>query len=205
MTFRSRPATVSLWTVASGPWMTACGADPSNAPERSPDVGAVISEIRCQSEWDCLIQNAGARCVPDGSGIRQCVECLNDFDCAALGFFGSVCRNERCAEETECTPQPERCDGLDNDCDGRVDDGLSNACGGACDSSLQAQPGEACRVGTSSCSIAGTYVCSGTNAVRCESKCTWLCQLRDGSAVRTQNPCNFASSDSACVPEGNDC
>ena len=61
--------------------------------------------------------------------------------------------------DTPCVPTgAEVCDGVDNDCNGSVDEGISNACGGC--SSLSATPGDAC----GSC---GTVVCSGTEATAC--------------------------------------
>ena len=57
------------------------------------------------------------------------------------------------------TPGAEVCDGVDNDCDGVVDNGVLNACGGC--APLDSNPGESCG------SCGGVYECTGTEALAC--------------------------------------
>jgi len=49
--------------------------------------------------------------------------------------------------ESSCTPEPEICDGLDNDCDGQVDEDFPSL-------------GQSCEVGIGECKATGTYVCT---------------------------------------------
>lgn len=54
-------------------------------------------------------------------------------------------------------------DGVDNDCDSKVDEETNNACGGSCAQALQHQPGEACSNGLlGACKRSGVYECAGT-------------------------------------------
>ncbi len=106
-------------------------------------------------------QGIGARCTA-GLGI-----------CARAGF-------ETCdAGHWTCTVQPhpaqeEGCNGLDDDCDGRVDEGVTNACGGCgplveicdgadndCDGAVDEgfQVGVPCSAGTGACARDAVRVC----------------------------------------------
>ena len=180
-----------------------CTAAPME-PAESLEVDVVTSAIRCETEWDCLIQGAGARCVPGPNDELECVECLNDLDCATLGQFEDVCRNERCV--TRCPP--ERCDGLDDDCDGRVDEGLTNECGGPCNVPLELTPGFVCPLAhDQGCTTTGEVVCEGETSA-CVPLCWYLCVVGDAAAERTQDPCAWAAArggDTACVPEDPEC
>ncbi len=78
--------------------------------------------------------------------------------CMAAGKLG-VC-------EGELVPEPELCDGDDNDCDGTVDEGVTNACGGC--TTLDHQPGEPCvPCGTWSCAGREVITCSGGRLNNC--------------------------------------
>jgi hypothetical protein len=73
----------------------------------------------------------------------------------------------------EVQPALETCDGLDNDCDGVIDNGVKNACGGC--GVLASAPGAACE----NC---GTVACDGTEAVVCVPP-----PILPGSACTTPN------------------
>jgi MYXO-CTERM domain-containing protein len=86
----------------------------------------------------------GATCVGPGSLTPPC----SAGTLACAGAAGWVCQGG-------VTPQPETCDGLDNNCNGQVDDGMLPGVGGVCG----ANKGE-CKPGVLVCSN-GVLDCAG--------------------------------------------
>lgn len=159
-------------------------------------VGAVSLIVRTeQPAADLVIDFFGTTgvCdrVPDGHGrvIDQCGVCGGDnsrcADCAGVPngprLPGTPCPSGMpgvCSEgaySTSCrcaplvNPSPEICDGLDNNCDGIVDDGFA----------LLGQP---CTSGAPGCSYTATYVCAANGDLRCNIDQAQLtqCELSRG-------------------------
>lgn len=70
----------------------------------------------------------------------------------------------RCNAATP-TASSEKCDGSDNDCDGRIDEGVKNTCGGC--TALKAAVGATCLAEGPGCANQGKYECDGKEALRC--------------------------------------
>jgi len=82
----------------------------------------------CPDGFDCVNTDADTRqCLPEGG---LCSGCL-DPDGDGYGL-GTMCLGLDCDEVSGANhaDAEEVCDGVDNDCDGEVDEGVSNACGG---------------------------------------------------------------------------
>jgi hypothetical protein len=91
----------------------------------------------CDGEIDEIFIDLGDACV---TGLGEC-EAAGSYICAN-DEQGVIC------DAVTSDPVSETCDGLDNDCDGSIDNGFANL-------------GESCSSGLGECESAGTYVCSG--------------------------------------------
>jgi hypothetical protein len=99
----------------------------------------------CDGETDEGNPGGGGAC---GSMVGSCSSGVN------------VCRGGRIVCDGARGPQPEVCDGLDNDCNGMIDDGIPE--GGACGSSMGR-----CMPGVQRC-VMGRMVCEGGVGPRAE-------------------------------------
>ena len=117
----------------------------------------------CDGDVDEDFSNLGSSCTA-GSGA-----------CTNTGQY--VCTADETGTECSATAgsgSAEICDGIDNDCDGDVDEGFSNL-------------GQTCTEGQGACEASGTYVCS-----------------TDGSATECNAP-TIPPSSEACDGVDNDC
>ena len=99
----------------------------------------------CDGRLDEAVTGTGAAC---SAGVGRCLRpgsVVCDGDTGAL-----VC------DAVAAAPEAERCDGIDDDCDGRIDEGLS--LGTACSEGI----GECRRDGARVCGAGGAVVCSVT-------------------------------------------
>ncbi len=161
--------------------IVACsGDDPAGNPTAAPLGEGKLAEP-CERTEDC----ASGLCVRlDDSGGICSQSCVDDSGCPAADNWGCIASSVPATNVCACRKFGERelCgDGLDNDCDGAVDD--CRECGGeyvspddhehcgACDNPCRAD--QACRDGACSCSGDGREECDGTcvdfssNAAHC--------------------------------------
>lgn len=131
----------------------------AGAVDTSP-AGDVNNDAECQEgeRVPCYSDD------PDSEGVGECK--AGEQICEG-GTYGA------CTGEVK--PSPEVCNGLDDDCDGQVDEGDPGG-GQSCDSG---QPG-VCTAGTSVCSAAGTLDCI-PNAAASDEQCDGLDNDCDGT------------------------
>jgi putative metal-binding protein len=119
----------------------------------------------------------GATCVDDGTLSSPC----NNGSIVCGGAAGWTCSNSK-------VPQAESCDGIDNDCNGTIDDGSFPQVGQPCGSNV----GE-CKPGAIACS-AGLLDCVGDTAPT-QEQCNGLDDDCDGvidNGVPVGGPCTPA-------------
>jgi MYXO-CTERM domain-containing protein len=157
----------------------------------------------CKTDADCndndpcttdQCSGAGGKCkhkaVPECCTMaspevgKPCDPPVSPNDKAPCKAGQTVCKNNKLGCEGALKPQPEQCDGIDNDCDGNADKG-SDLCptGKACSKGVCVLP---CKSGEFPC----------TNGFVCDDG---LCVPSDCSVVTC--PAGSICKDAACVPD----
>ncbi|MBK9258732.1 MAG: DUF11 domain-containing protein [Polyangiaceae bacterium] len=112
------------------------------APGRPP---TVITVVECATNAQCTTP------APYCAASNECVECLFNAHCSPL-----LPTCEPITNTCVCMPSgAETCDGIDNDCNGQLDDGFN--------------VGAACSAGIGACQSSGTIVCTGNDTSACNA------------------------------------
>ncbi|MFO0589234.1 MAG: MopE-related protein [Polyangiaceae bacterium] len=180
--------------------------------------GAVDNDATCANggqcvNGQCVVGQAcmsNADCPPDAGCVNgQCVpggppECMVNADCSA----GEICQNNTCIPCNDpancgCAMTPEVCDGLDNDCDGVIDDNATCGAGltcvmGACVVVDPAQCG-------SNMDCAAGFVCTNGQCVQCNDPANCGCSMNPEVCDGLDNDCDGVIDDGATCGAGQQC
>ena len=137
----SNQATISAAGQQGAPaTQTPMGYDSPGEPTQS-------KVYECGTDDDCT---GGSVCNVAGEAY-VCVQCVNDGHCS-----GATPTCHAGTNTCICVPTgAEICDGIDNDCNGSIDDGFD--------------VGEACTVGTGVCQVTGQIECGGAGNAICNA------------------------------------
>lgn len=152
--------------------LVACGGDPNESLGETEDVvadgGAVVDgDPTTGAEPDSGVPSFVGRCYVDhdldGVGAGDAVGC----ESAEVARVTGDCDDE---DPARAPGQPEVCDGVDNDCDGAVDEDAKNACEGVCGAPFESPVGAMCSNGqVGACARDGIYECQSGGKVECDA------------------------------------
>ncbi|WP_236517938.1 hypothetical protein [Sandaracinus amylolyticus] len=161
-----------------------CGGDPPGA--------ACESASDCRSTQECI----DGTCVSRTDGARPGLDGGDSGGGTCVDFDGDGrCSDVDCDDTDETRGGPERCDGVDNDCDTRTDEGLVEICGGSCSPSCDVEtipgPGGWAPDGTNSEGVivdpSGALTLGRTEAT---SFSVWVANMDDGTVSKMDSRTN---------------
>ncbi|MCZ7685532.1 MAG: MopE-related protein [Sandaracinaceae bacterium] len=161
------------------------GVDSGSDSSVATDAGTLGGELGapCTTSADCR----SGICFPTGFGMGRCSElCESTADCPA----GWGCEDFGGADTCTCAAAGERCNGIDDDCDGAVDEGSAESIGCAF--------GEVCAGG--GCDCPSERRCGGTGCTDIEND-PFNCGAC-GNACSSGERC---TSGSCCAPSPETC
>ena len=159
-----------VWECSENQTKLVCSSGPEGSESRALDerCDSVDNDCDGSTDEDFSLDGifVGETCEStgvcgEGPGILSCVNGLDDPVCLATGGLYAL-------------PEPEICDGEDNDCDGVVDEGLYLV---RKDGSVEGSIGQPC--GSGACA-GGMVVCSGSGVPACSTEALVTQERCDG-------------------------